>query len=118
MWKGEHCSRDVAVKVIRTYANSNLQKILGVSQYLCYLFHVHALTTAYKELLQGGCDVEGPPASECPAVDRSDDVRKSVHNGIRLDGKWEHQRFFEGTPKYKPVGTGMILYRLRFKFAD
>ena len=62
--------------------------------------------------------MEGPPASECPAVDRSDDVRKSVHNGIRLDGEWEHQRFCEGAPKYKPVETGRILHHPRFKFAN
>ena len=31
VWKGEHCGRDVAVKVIRTYSNSDLQKIIGVS---------------------------------------------------------------------------------------
>jgi hypothetical protein len=31
VWKGEHRGRDVAVKVIRTYSNSDLQKIIGVS---------------------------------------------------------------------------------------
>ena len=31
VWKSEYCGRDVAVKVIRTYAKSNLQKMLGVS---------------------------------------------------------------------------------------
>ena len=31
VWKGEHCGRDVAVKVIRTYSNSDLQRIIGVS---------------------------------------------------------------------------------------
>jgi hypothetical protein len=31
VWKGEHRGQDVAVKVIRTYSNSNLQKIIGVS---------------------------------------------------------------------------------------
>ena len=30
VWKGEHGGRDVAVKVLRTYSNSDLQKILGV----------------------------------------------------------------------------------------
>ena len=33
VWKGEHCGRDVAVKVIRTYSNSDLQKIIGVSSW-------------------------------------------------------------------------------------
>ena len=31
VWKGEHCGRDVAVKVIRIYSRSDLQKITGVS---------------------------------------------------------------------------------------
>jgi hypothetical protein len=31
VWKGEHCDRDVAVKVIRTYSDDELQKIIGVS---------------------------------------------------------------------------------------
>jgi len=31
VWKGQHCDRDVAVKVLRTYSNSDFQKIVGVS---------------------------------------------------------------------------------------
>ena len=31
VWKGDHFGRDVAVKVVRTYSDSNLQKVLGVS---------------------------------------------------------------------------------------
>jgi len=31
VWKGEHCGRDVAVKVLRTYTNGDLQKVIGVS---------------------------------------------------------------------------------------
>ena len=38
VWKGEHCGQNVAVKVIRTYSNSDLQKIIGVSCSLCSLF--------------------------------------------------------------------------------
>ena len=37
VWKGEHCGRDVAVKVLRTYSNSDLQKVIGVSYRLCSL---------------------------------------------------------------------------------
>ena len=32
VWKGKHRGRDVAVKVIRTYSNSDLQKLIGVSR--------------------------------------------------------------------------------------
>ena len=35
VWKVEHCGRDVAVKVLRTYSNGDLQKVLGVSCWLC-----------------------------------------------------------------------------------
>jgi hypothetical protein len=38
VWKGQHCGRDVAVKVIRTCSNDDLQKIVGVSYYLCSRF--------------------------------------------------------------------------------
>lgn len=34
VWKGEYCGRDVAVKVLRTYSNSDLQKIIGVGHRL------------------------------------------------------------------------------------
>jgi hypothetical protein len=34
VWKGEYCGRDVAVKVVRTYSNDNLQKVIGVSYLL------------------------------------------------------------------------------------
>jgi len=35
--------------------------------------------------------MEDPPASECPTVDRSDNVREPVRNDIGLDGKWKYQ---------------------------
>jgi hypothetical protein len=40
VWKGKHCGRDVAVKVIKTYSNSDLQKIIGVN---CRLYSVYVL---------------------------------------------------------------------------
>jgi len=43
------------------------------------------------EILQGGCDMENPPASECSAPDRGDDVRESVRNGVVLDVEWKYQ---------------------------
>jgi len=50
--------------------------------------------------------VENPPASECPAAHRSDDVRGSVRDDIRLDGEWKRQRVRESAPGCKPVETG------------
>ena len=31
VWKGQYCGQDVAVKVIRTYSSSDLEKVIGVS---------------------------------------------------------------------------------------
>ena len=38
VWKRMYCGLDVAVKVIRTYSNSDLRKIIGVSCTLSTLF--------------------------------------------------------------------------------
>ena len=64
------------------------------------------LTTPHVVVLQGGRNVESPPASEYPAADRGYDVRGSVCDDIRLDGERKHQRLREGTPGCQPVGTG------------
>lgn len=37
VWKGDHCGRDVAVKVLRKYSNSDPKKIIGVGCWLCSL---------------------------------------------------------------------------------
>jgi len=42
------------------------------------------------EVLQGGYDVEDPPASEYLTAGRGYDVRKSVCDDIRLDGERKH----------------------------
>ena len=52
---------------------------------------VRTLKARCVEVLQGSRDMEIPPASERPAVARSDDVRGPVRDGVRLDGKWKHQ---------------------------
>lgn len=57
------------------------------------------------QVLQGGCDLESPPALECPAANRRDDVRVSICDGLELDAEWEHQRVREGKPRYEPVET-------------
>jgi hypothetical protein len=74
VWKGQHHGRDVAVKVVRTYSNAALQKIFGVRYWSCPLSACLRTDTTLVEVLQGGCDVENAPTSECPAPHRSDDV--------------------------------------------
>ena len=66
------------------------------------------------EVLQGGCDMEHPPASEHPAPGRSDNVREPVRNGVRLDGERKHQRLREDTPGRKPLGTSTFFVVFAF----
>jgi len=40
VWKGEHCGQEVAIKVIRIYSDSDLQKVIGVSYQLCPVPHL------------------------------------------------------------------------------
>jgi len=42
-------------------------------------------------VLQGDRDMESPSAPKRAAVDRGDNVRGSVRNGIRVDGERKHQ---------------------------
>ena len=51
---------------------------------------VYAPTVPRAEVLQGGYDVEGPPAPEYPAANRCDDVRGPVRDDIGLDGERKH----------------------------
>ena len=88
VWKGEHCGRDVAVKVVRTYSDSNLQKILGVSCLLHSILCAGVLTVPYAEILQRGCSMEDPPSSKRPPSNWGEDVRERVCNDIGLDGEW------------------------------
>ena len=61
--------------------------------------------TSCVEVLQGGCDLESPPALKCPAANRRDHVRISICDGLGLDAEWEYQRVREGKPRYEPVET-------------
>ena len=74
VWKGQHCGRDVAVKVIRTYSDDDLQRVIGVRYWSCSLSTCPHANTTTVEVLQGGCDVEDAPTSEHPVADRSDNV--------------------------------------------
>jgi hypothetical protein len=62
--------------------------------------------------------MENPSASECPTADRSDDVRGSFRNDIRVDDEWEHQRLREDAPGCKPVGAGKLFVRNLTIFAS
>jgi len=49
--------------------------------------------------------MEDPSAPKRAAVDRGDDDRGSVRNGIRVDGKRKHQRVREGKSRYRSAGA-------------
>jgi len=51
VWRGIYCGRDVAVKVIRTYSNSDLRKIIGVGYHRALFLPVNVLTKACLEVL-------------------------------------------------------------------
>lgn len=83
VWKAEYRGRDVAVKVIRTYSNRELRRVIHVGPLSRLIFRSHLLTAGNCiEVLQGGCNVEVPSTPECPAPSRGDGVRESVRNGI------------------------------------
>ena len=50
VWRGEYRGQDVAVKVIRTYSNSDLRKVIGVS---CRLYSLSACLYADSSLRRG-----------------------------------------------------------------
>ena len=51
----------------------------------------------YAEVLQGVHDMESSSPPKRVAVDRSDDDRKSVCDGVRVDDQREHRRVCDGT---------------------
>ena len=87
VWKGEYRGQDVAVKVLRTYSNRELEKMINVG---CVLrsISVPLLTTIRgTEVLQGGCDVEISSTPKYLTTSRGDDVKKYVRDGLKLDAK-------------------------------
>ena len=70
VWKGQYRDQEVGVKVLRTYAASDLQEITRVShlQYSILMLHIDVPTVTRPEILQGVRDVESSPSSECVAV--------------------------------------------------
>ena len=100
VWMGKHQGCEVAVKVLRVYSESDLEKTTSVSH------HPGLAKSAYQraddhcgraDVLQRSCNMEGPPPSErAPAVG-GDNGEKAVCNGLRVDGQWEYQRVRRGT---------------------
>ena len=94
VWKREYRGQEVAVKVVRTYADSDLKKISRVSNRWCSELQLQSfvdiLTANRAEVLQGVRDVENSPSSERVTAARSCNVGNSVRDGIGVDAQWEH----------------------------
>ena len=87
MWKCQYGDREVAVKVLKVSRKTNLEKTrkVGFPQIVMY---INELTVSRTDILQGGCDMEGPSSSKCVATAGCDHDWESVHDGIRVDGGW------------------------------
>jgi len=94
VWKREYRGQEVAVKVVRTYADSDLKKISRVSNRWYSEFQLQSfvdmLTANRAEVLQGVRDVENSPSSERVAAARGCNVGNSVRDGIGVDAQREH----------------------------
>ena len=102
VWKREYQGQEVAVKVLRRYANSDLQKITRVSRWWSYRFLFNALIVVFvvtnSEVLQGIRNVERTPPSERVAPVGSDNVWDAVRDGVEMDAKRQHQPIRESAP--------------------
>ena len=76
VWKGSYRGRAVAVKVLRMYSNSSMQKQIGVRWWLRFAPSSRAdvLTDCVLDVLQRSDSMEDPSASKYPAISWGDDV--------------------------------------------
>ena len=95
VWKREYRGQQVAVKVLRTYVNSDLQKITRVSHRRCRQSQSQCTRQhtdcSPAEVLQRVRNVEISLPSECAAAVGSDYVKDPVCDGIGMAAEWEHQ---------------------------
>ena len=91
MCKREYEGQEVAVKMLRTYVNGDLQKIVRVSRGDA-LNSDHSLepTVICAGVLQRVRDVEDPSSSERLTAPRGDHDQDSVRNGVKVDDEREH----------------------------
>ena len=81
------------------------------------LLYAEALKVSCVGVLQGGCSVEDPSSSQCPAPGRGDDLKEPICDDIRLDDEWKHLRLRQGTSGCKPdqarrfFALGFFLFR-------
>ena len=95
MWMGNHQGRKVAVKVLKVYSTDDFNKITSVGHHPRLAKDVYRRANDRRDhidVLQGSCNMEGPPPSECTPAVGSDDGEKSPCDGFGVDGQWEYHR--------------------------
>ena len=86
VWMGEHQGRKVAVKVLRVYSTSDLDRITSVG--CCPKLTASVYRGAdhdCADVLQGSCNVEKSPPSKCASVVRGDNEQKALRDGLGMD---------------------------------
>jgi len=82
VWMGEHQGCKVAVKVLRVYSASDLDKITSVSHHPRPKVRIEELMiVVIADILQGSCHMEDPPPPERAPVVGSDNGRGALCNG-------------------------------------
>ena len=77
------------------YLRNDLEGIRKV-RYSQLVFRINEPTVSRAEVLQGGCNMEGPSPPERVAAVGRDDDRESVRDDLGLDDEWEHHRVCKG----------------------
>ena len=97
--KREYQGQEVAVKVLRRYADGGLQKVYLRESPAELPIYFHVLIVAHLEVLQGAHSMERTPSSERVAPARSDNVLDTVRDGVGMDVEWQR----EGPSEYKSI---------------
>jgi len=104
VWKRGYRGQEVAVKVLRRYTDSDLQKFTRVSRQRSYRFlFIDMLFVIHLEVLQGVRSMERTPSSERVAPAESDNVWDTVHDSVGMDAEWQHQPICEGPSECKSI---------------
>jgi len=69
------------------------------------------------EVLPDGCDVEGPPSSECAAVIGCDHDQEYVCDGIGVDEEREHQQVCGGECRCESAETCVFSFKILIRFS-
>ena len=97
---GEHQGRKVAVKVLKVYSTSDFNKITSVGHHPRLAKSVYRGADARHDrtdVLQGSCNMEESPPSECAPAVGSDNGGEALRDGFRMDGQWQYHRVRRGT---------------------